>query len=291
MSNENGKKVAFIGLGIMGSRMAGNLLSNGVDLTVYNRSAEKSMKLGEMGAKIGATTAECVKDADVIFTMLSTPEVVNTTAFSDAGFANYVKPGALWIDSSTVDPSSTIKIGEQAKKNDIRFLEAPVAGTKQPAEKGELVFFVGGDKSDVEEASFYFDIMGKKTVHLGDVGKGASMKMLINLMLAQSMLAFSETVSLGKSMGLDQQLIHNVLLNTPVTAPFLQVIREKLEGQDLTANFPLKWMTKDLNLMTKAADENNLQIPSAKLTRDVFASAIEAHGDDDFSTIYHVINS
>ncbi len=290
MSNSKGKKVAFIGLGIMGSRMAGNLLSNGVDLSVYNRSANKAEELGKAGARAAHSAAECVDGADIVFTMLSTPEVVIATAFGSNGFIKNLKQDTLWVDSSTVDPSSAREIGTEAKKNNIRFVEAPVAGTKQPAEKGELVFFAGGEQVDVEEASPYFDIMGKKTAHLGEVGKGASMKMLINLMLAQSMLAFSEAVSLGKSMGLDQSLVHNVLLNTPVVAPFLQVIQGKLESKEVSANFPLKWMTKDLNLVAKVAGEHQMAIPSANLTRDIFESAIKAHGDDDFSTIYHVIN-
>lgn len=92
-------------------------------------------------------------------------------------------------------------------------------------------------------------------------------------------------------MGLDQHLVHNVLLNTPVVAPFLQVIREKLENNETSANFPLKWMTKDLNLVAKVADEKQNAIPSANLTRDIFEAALKEHGEDDFSTIYHVVNS
>lgn len=291
MSNVKDKRVAFIGLGIMGSRMAANLLSNGVNLSVYNRSMDKANDLGEKGATIAKSIGECVKGADIIFSMLSTPEVVRQVAFGQDGIASQIKEGALWVDSSTIDPGSAKSIGEEAEKHNIRYVEAPVAGTKQPAEKGELVFFAGGNKPDIEEASPYFDIMGKKTAHLGEIGKGASMKMLINLMLAQSMLAFSETINLGKSMGLDQGLMHNVLLNTPVVAPFLQVIKEKLENNDFTANFPLKWMAKDLNLVSRAAQENKSTIPSASLTREIFDAAVDAHGDDDFSTIYHVINS
>ncbi|MEL7003886.1 MAG: NAD(P)-dependent oxidoreductase [Bacteroidota bacterium] len=288
MSNTSDKKVAFIGLGIMGSRMAGNLLKEGVDLTVYNRSTDKTEPLKKAGAKVANSIKECVEDADVVFTMLSTPAVVEEVAFGDEGFVENLKDNTLWVDSSTVDPSSASNLGIKAKDHGLRYLEAPVAGTKQPAEKGELVFFVGGTDEDVKYASPFFDIMGKKTVHLGEVGRGASIKMLINLMLAQSMLAFSETVKLGQAMGLDQQLINNILLNAPVTAPFLRVIQEKLESKETSANFPLKWMAKDLGLVAKAAEENNVDMPSAKVTNEIFQAAIEAYGDDDFSTIYHI---
>ncbi|MEO1054553.1 MAG: NAD(P)-dependent oxidoreductase [Bacteroidota bacterium] len=284
-------KVGFIGLGIMGSRMAANLIKSGIDVTVYNRDRSKTEPLSDLGASVANDLQSCVQGCDIVITMLTTPEVVMEVAFREDGFITALSANTLWIDCSTLDPSSSQQIARMAAEQGVNFLDAPVAGTKQPAENGELVFFVGGKAAYVEKASPLLDIMGKKTIHLGDNGKGAAMKMLINLMLAQSMLAFSETVSLGKAMGLPVDKVHGVLLNTPVTAPFLQNIQQKIETKETSANFPLKWMQKDLQLAAKAAYEYEAPMPLANLTKELFAQAkIEGKGDEDFSSIYHMIN-
>lgn len=284
-------KLAFIGLGIMGSRMAKRLATNGYDITVYNRTQSKAEELQEYGVQVTDSPKACVSGRDVVFTMLSTPEVVEDVAFGKNGFVGHMKKNALWIDCSTVDPASSVRFAEKSSNYGIRFMDAPVAGTKQPAEKGELLFLVGGKDEDLDEVTALLELMGKKIVYGGDIGSGASLKIIVNLMLAQSMTAFSEAAGLGVALGLDRQQVHDVLLNAPVSAPFLKVVREKLENGDTSANFPLKWMHKDLNLATKMAYENNIPLPSANLTKELFAKAkSKGHGDDDFSTIYHVLS-
>lgn len=281
-------KVSFIGLGIMGSRMAQRLATHGIDITVYNRNESKADELVKHGAKVARSLQECAANADVVFTMLSTPEVVQDVAFGKGGFIQAMQKESLWIDCSTVDPASARSFGTQAEQHAIRYVDAPVAGTKQPAENGELVFLVGGKEDDFVDLIPLFEIMGKKTSYLGEVGSGASMKMLINLMLAQSMAAFSEAVHLGKQMGLDEKLVYTVLCNSPVTAPFLQVLKSKIEVGNTMPNFPLKWMYKDLHLVTKVAYETGAVMPLSTQVKEIFGRAKQkGHGDDDFSTIYH----
>ncbi|MTI86925.1 MAG: NAD(P)-dependent oxidoreductase [Balneolaceae bacterium] len=283
--------IAFIGLGIMGSRMAKRLVTNNVNITLYNRTSSKAEPFKKYGATIANSIKECVNNKQVVFTMLSTPEVVKVLAFGTEGFINFMEEDTLWVDCSTVDPASSKYFAQEAAKLGIRFMDAPVAGTKQPAEKEELVFLVGGNEENLKEITPLLDYMGKKIIHAGNVGNGSSLKMLINLMLAQSIIAFSETVSLGIAMGFDQKMIHDVLLNTPVTAPFLKAIQKKLEHKDTTTNFPLKWMHKDLNLATKTAYKKNVAMPLANLTKELFAEAkSKGLGDNDFSCIYHTLN-
>ena len=140
--------VTFIGLGIMGSRMAANLQRAGYNLTVHNRTQSKADALVEAGATWADSPAEAVRDADIVITMLPTPEIVNEVATGQKGFLDAMKAGALWVDSSTLNPAISKKFAAQAKTRGVRFLDAPVSGSKGPAEAGQLVFLVGGDDKD-----------------------------------------------------------------------------------------------------------------------------------------------
>ena len=280
-------KIAYLGLGIMGSRMAANLLKAGHDLTVWNRTAAKADALVAAGATLADSPAACVAGADVVCTMLERPAVVEEVAFGTDGFAERLTAQQVWADSSTIDPAFAKTLGRRAAQRGYRFVEAPVAGTKGPAEAGELLFLAGGSADDVAACQPLFDAMGKKTLHLGDVGQGAAMKMLINGLLAQSMLAFAEAVHLGTALGLKEATVFDVLLATPVTAPFLSAIRGKTEGDDHSVNFPLKHIRKDLHLAASAAYEAGVPMASLNAAKEVYAAAVAAGmGGEDFTAVF-----
>lgn len=277
-------KIGFIGLGIMGSRMAANLVKAGYDLTVYNRSAEKASSLLEQGATLASSPTELAKDTDIIFTMLSTPEVVKHTAEE---FLPHLKEGDWWVDCSTVNPSFSKQMNQLAKSHGIHFVDAPVAGSKAPAAQGELLFLAGGKEQDLTDIAPYFTTMGKKTLYLNEVGNGANMKMLINLMLAQSMATFAEAVSLGKGMGLDESLILNILTATPVVSPVMGLLKDRLLNLEFDVNFPLKWIHKDIMLALDTASEVKVAMPSLEKTEELFKKALDQNlGEMDFSAIY-----
>ncbi|KPC97341.1 2-hydroxy-3-oxopropionate reductase [Geobacillus sp. BCO2] len=133
-------------LGIMGSRMAENLLNSGYSLIVYNRTKEKAEPLLQKGAKWANSPKEAAEQSDVIFTMLANPQAVETMALKEHGFLPYLSAGKLWVDCSTVDPAFTRKMAAKCAERGIRFIDAPVAGSKLPAEKGELVFLSAAAK-------------------------------------------------------------------------------------------------------------------------------------------------
>ena len=137
-------QIAFLGLGIMGSRMAANLLKAGHPLTVWNRSAEKAEALRPLGAQAAASPAEAVRGADVVFTMLSTPAAVEAVALGEGGFLPAMQSGALWVDCSTVDPDFSRRMAAEAAGRGLRFMDAPVAGSKAPAEAGSCAFWLAG---------------------------------------------------------------------------------------------------------------------------------------------------
>ncbi|MFD2563078.1 NAD(P)-dependent oxidoreductase [Aquimarina rubra] len=285
------KKIGFIGLGIMGSRMAANLQNVGYPLVIYNRTKEKATNLISNGAQWADSPKEVVQNVDILVTMLSTPKIVKEVATGNQGFLSLLKDNSLWINCSTVNPSFAREMDNRAKQLGIRYLDAPVAGTKAPAENGELLFLVGGDQSSINEAAPLFNVMGKKTLHLGKVGAGSSIKMLINQLLGQSMVAFAEAMVMGEAMGLEKDTLFNVLLNTPVVAPVMSVIRSKLENSDYEANFPLKWIQKDLHLSSISAYENGVATPNLNTTKEIFAQAKQqGYGDLDFTSVYEFLN-
>ncbi len=284
-------KAGFIGMGIMGSRMAYNLQTNGHELVIHNRTKAKAEKVIGKGAVWVDSPEEVVRQSDIIITMLSDPDAVYQVALGDQGFLEGAKAGTLWADCSTVNPSFTKRMAEEASKREVRFIDAPVAGTKGPAEKGELLFFLGGDRSDIEMAQPLFDIMGRKTIHVGDHGMGVSMKMVFNLLLGESMLAFSEAMTLGRSLGLTQDILFDTLVGSPVAAPFIAGIKPKIEANNYEANFPLRLMQKDLHLASITAYEQGIALPAVNMIKELFALASQyGSADKDFSAIYPFIN-
>lgn len=283
-------EAAFIGLGIMGSRMAGNLLSGGVPLQVYNRSPEPSEKLADAGAEVASSYGGCAADADLVFTMLSTPQVVADLALGDSGFLSRMNRQAIWVDCSTVDPSFSRRCHQEASDLGVRFVDAPVAGSKPQAEGAELLFFVGGEDEDVREVHPYLEMMGKQIIHVGDPGQGSALKILVNSLLAQSLVAFSETILLGEKLGLESGFLLDLLPDLPVTAPFLRAKAEKIRTDDYSVQFPLEWMEKDLDLVTKTAAGEGQPLFLANLVKELFLAARESGlARDDFSAVHRYL--
>ncbi|MBV6645611.1 MAG: NAD(P)-dependent oxidoreductase [Cyclobacteriaceae bacterium] len=283
-------KIGFIGLGIMGSRMAMNLVEAGFEMIVYNRDQEKTKALKSKGARVSKSVGKLVSEADIFITMLSTPKVIADMANGDAGFLQSANTGKLWINTSTVNPSFAARLAKDAEASGIAYLDAPVAGTKAPAEAGELVFFVGGPENHIVRAHPLLDVMGKKTIPLGEVGSGSKMKMLVNALLAQSMRAFAETVKLGERSGLAKELLLNILPSLPVVAPFLSQVKPKLESMEFEPNFPLQWMQKDLHLAAVTAYEYDHPMPLLNVAKEIFQSANHfGLGTEDFSAVYKIL--
>lgn len=283
-------KITFIGLGIMGSRMAANLLKNGADLTVYNRSKEPVQKLVANGAKTTDSAAEAVVDADVVFSMLSNPEVVEQVFFGGQGLLNHMKAETIWVDCSTVNPSFSLRSAKLAQANAIAFLDAPVAGTLPHAANAELVFFVGGAATILEKVDHLMNFMGRKVLHIGEHGKGSSFKMLVNAILAQNMVIFSEAVLLGEKMGLSKSFLLDTLPNLAVSAPFTKSKAEMIRSGNYEVQFPLELMHKDLHLAALSAYELNQPLFLVNLAKEMFAEAKKGGmGRLDFAAIHHFL--
>ncbi len=285
-------KITFLGLGIMGSRMAANLLKSGVNLTVWNRTPAAVNTPELTRAKSMVNLQDSVRDADVVYSMLSTPEVVRECFFGEDGAMKAMKANALWVDCTTVNPSFTRTVAEEAQKMNIQFFDAPVAGSKPQAEAAQLAFFVGANDAKILPIKPHLEAMGAKVVPFGKVGLGSAYKMLVNVMLAQSMVIFSESVLLGEALGLDRNFLLDMIPSLPVIAPFTKFKKEAMRNDDYPVNFPLEWMHKDLHLATLTAYEADQPLYLANLTKEIYAGAKrDGMGRLDFSAVHRYLKS
>ena len=280
-------KIGFIGLGIMGSRMAANLQKHGYSLVVFNRTRAKAQSLLDRGGTFAKSPAKLAEQVDVLFTMLAHPDAVEQAALDPNGFLSHLKPNALWVDCSSVNPSFSKKMAAAGAARQVRFIDAPVTGSAPVAEEGKLVFWVGGDATDVEAIRPLLLCMGSKIVHLGGHGMGTSMKMVINLLLGTGMAAFAEAMALGEGLGISQKMLFDSLLSTPTVAPFLASKREKIESGKYEAEFPLRWMQKDMHLASVSAYEEGVALTITNVTKEIYRLAMRGgHETKDFSAIY-----
>jgi len=281
-------KIGFIGLGIMGSRMAANLQKCGHPLVVFNRTREKAESLVAGGASWAGSPAALPSQVDIIFTMLAHPEAVEEAALGKEGFLSRLAPSQMWIDCSTVNPSFSRKMAAEAHARSIRFVGAPVTGSKTEAALGKLVFWIGGESADLEFCRPLLQCMGNRIVHAGGQGMGASLKMVMNQLLGTVMAAFAEGLILGESLGLSRDVLFGSVLGGPAAAPFLASKRERIEkGNYDPADFPLRWLQKDLHLAAVSAYETGVAMPLTNAAKEIYRLAIrEGHGPEDFSAIY-----
>jgi 3-hydroxyisobutyrate dehydrogenase-like beta-hydroxyacid dehydrogenase len=281
-------RVGFIGLGIMGSRMAAKLQNSGHSLVVFNRSRAKAAPLMVDGAIWADSPAVLAKQVDVVFTMLAHPDAVEAAALGQHGFLSQLRPDQLWVDCSTVNPSFSKKMAASAEARGVRFLGAPVTGSKGQAAAAKLVFWVGGAATDLEICRPLLECMGAKIVHCGGQGMGASLKMVMNQLLGTAMANFAEGLVLGEALGLSRSVLFEALFGGPTAAPFLSLKRERIEGGNYEqADFPLRWLQKDLHLAAVSAFESGAAAPLTNVAKEIYRLAIrDGRGDEDFSAIY-----
>ena len=280
-------KIGFIGLGIMGSRMAANLQKHGHDLVVFNRTRAKAQPLLDNGATFAESPASLAEQVDVLFTMLAHPDAVELTALGADGFLEPLRSNALWVDCSSVNPSFSKKMAAAAAAHWIRFVDAPVTGSAPVAADAKLVFWVGADAADLETIRPLLLCMGSKIVHTGGHGMGTAMKMVINLLLGTNMAAFAEAMALGEGLGLSQKMLFDSLLGMPAVAPFLASKRGKIESGDYEAEFPLRWMQKDMHLASVSAYEAGVAMPLTNVAKEIYRLAMRGgHETEDFSAVY-----
>lgn len=285
-------KIGFIGLGIMGSRMAADLQKNDYPLVVFNRTRAKAEPLLGPCGTFSDSPAKLAEQVDVLFTMLAHPDAVEQAAMGANGFLEHLKPNSLWVDCSSVNPSFSKKMAAEAARRQVRFVDAPVTGSAVPAAEAKLIFWVGADPADLETIRPLLLCMGNKIVHTGGHGTGASMKMVVNLLLGNAMATFAEGMALGEGLGISRKVLFDSLLGTPAVAPFLASKREKIESGNYEAEFPLRWMQKDMHLASLSVYESGVAMPVTNAAKELYRLAMrEGHAIQDFSAIYDYLTT
>ncbi|MGH8931094.1 MAG: NAD(P)-dependent oxidoreductase [Egibacteraceae bacterium] len=278
--------VVVLGTGIMGAPMARNLLAAGHEVTVWNRSREKAEPLASHGASLAGSPGEACVHAEVVLTMLSNGDVVEDVMAGQGALAA-MGQGALWVQTSTVGVAATERLAGLAAKSGVEFVDAPVLGTKQPAESGELVILASGSTSLRDRCQPLFDAVGKRTLWVGEVGAGSRLKLVVNMWLLGLVGALAESVALAGALGVDVGAFLEAIDGGPVGTPYANIKGRAMASGDFDPSFPLRLAGKDLGLVREAAATAGAPSPLADVLADQIASAIQAgHSDDDMAALY-----
>lgn len=284
------KKIGFLGLGIMGRAMATNLITAGYQLTVWNRTPEVCAPLVAQGARQARTPQEVVAASEVTIAMLADPAAARDVALGPAGVVACLQPGQAYVDMSTVDPDTVRVIDAAIHQVGGRFLEAPVSGSKKPAEDGTLVILAGGDRSLFDDMQPIFDLLGKKSLFLGASGQGASLKLIVNMTMGGMMTLLGEALALGGKCGLDPSQVLDALTSGAIANPLFQLKGARIIQNEHSTHFPLKHMQKDLRLAVELGDQVGQPLHTVATANESFKRARAAgFGDDDFSAVAKVI--
>ncbi|KAF3778294.1 Glyoxylate/succinic semialdehyde reductase 1 [Nymphaea thermarum] len=312
-------EIGFLGLGIMGKAMALNLLRHGFRVTVWNRTLSRCDELVEHGASVGETPAAVIKRCKYTIAMLSDPSASHSVSprylalmpfkredalteevflmnmqvvFDKHGVLEEICQGKGYIDMSTVDGNTSSNISEAITKKGGLFLEAPVSGSKKPAEDGQLIILAAGEKALYDEIFPAFEVMGKRSFFLGQVGNGAKMKLVVNMIMGSMMSAFSEGLVLADRSGLDQQTLLDVLDLGGMANPMFKFKGPAMIQRSFTPAFPLKHQQKDMRLAVALGDEHAVSMPVAAAANEVFKRARSMGlGDNDFSAVYEAVKN
>lgn len=279
-------KIAVLGLGIMGSGMARQLLAAGFDLSVWNRSADKATALGEAGARIAATPADAASDADIVVAMLADDSVSRAIWTGEDGALAAMKPGTVAIESSTLTGDWVFELARDAAAKSIRFIEAPVTGSRDQAAQGQLRFLVGGDADALDTARPALEAMGGAIVHLGPVGSAATVKLANNYLCGVQAASLAEAIALFEKHGLDVEQAMSIITDGAPASPMVKGVGRRMLDRDYQPHFLVPLMAKDLGYAAQALSDVGITSAIAKAARQRFIDADAAgEGQRDIAAI------
>ncbi len=267
-------RVAVLGTGIMGAPMARNLAGAGHEVTAWNRSAEKAE--GIEGVTAAGSVAEAVRGAEAVITMLADADAVEAIVRD----ALPALDGALLVQTSTIGPDATARLAEQVPG----LVDAPVLGTKAPAEEGKLIVLASGPEEVRERVQPLFDAIGAKTLWLGEAGAGSRLKLVINTWLLALTEGLAEAIALAEALDVDPQTFLDAIDGGPVGAPYANIKGKLMMERDFPPSFPLELALKDARLALAAAEEQGLRLGALAAIAEQMERAVEAgHGKDDMA--------
>jgi 3-hydroxyisobutyrate dehydrogenase len=280
-------RVAVLGAGgTMGFPIARNLARAGMSVAAWNRSPDKAAALAGDGVRLADSAAAAAAGADVVLTMVSDAEAVIACMEGERGAATAMGSSAAWIQLSTVGEIGTDECIRLAADRDMLFFDAPVLGTRQPAEQGALVVLASGPASERDRAQPVFDIIGQKTIWVGEAGAGTRLKLVANSWVLSVVEAGAETIALAEGLGLRQELLFEALDGSTLDLPYLRIKAAAMASRSFDPAFRLALAAKDAGLVEEAADRRDLDLPVLRAIRERLDEGARQHGDQDISATF-----
>ncbi|MEP6961909.1 MAG: NAD(P)-dependent oxidoreductase, partial [Acidobacteriota bacterium] len=284
-------QLGFLGLGIMGYRMATHLLRAGHQVALWSHTGGKAEKLAKEGkATVCATPREVAGRADFIFLCVGNTAMVRTVCLGKDGLIETARKDAVISDCSSIAPDASIEIGKAFAAKGVHFLDSPVTGSTGGADKAALTFMVGGDPAAYERAKPYMELMGKLFFYCGAAGQGLRAKVVQNMVGAGIFQAFSEGLVLANKAGIPPELMIDILENSAAKSGLASFKAPFILNRDFTTHFSAKWMHKDVGLALQMARDLDIPVPASSVTEQMLRAAIaKGWGDDDFCSAIRVL--
>jgi 3-hydroxyisobutyrate dehydrogenase-like beta-hydroxyacid dehydrogenase len=283
-------KVAFVGLGVMGSRMARRLLDAGHGVSGYNRTRAKAEALVPVGLRVAASPRAAADGAEAVFSMLADSEALRAVALGPDGVLAGLAPGATWVEMSTASPAVVRELEAAAASRGASLIDAPVSGSPVTLDQGQLSFMVGGDPAALERVRPLLLAIGPTITHVGPLGLAVTMKIATNLGLGVQMLAFSEAVVLAEKAGIARERAVEVLLRSVAASPMLKYRGPFVLGMPAEAIFNVPMMQKDLGLALELGRAMSVPLPSTALVHEMLSAARgQGLGHYDFAVVFDVL--
>ena len=254
-------KVAFLGIGTMGHALATSAMRAGIPTVVWNREPETTKDLAGLGADVAETAAEAAQRAEIVVTMVTDADAVMSVA-RDQGMLAALAPGAIWVQMSTIGVAGIERVAAMVEdeRPDVTLLDAPVSGSKEPAERGQLLIFASGPEEARSRVTPLFDALGQRTIWVGPVGSGSRMKLVNNTWLAFTSEAVASAVALARRLGLETEQVVDALGTGPLMSPWQAAKLQRIADGDFSTQFALSLALKDVRLALQAAGEDRFAV-------------------------------
>jgi 3-hydroxyisobutyrate dehydrogenase len=276
--------VAVLGAGgTMGQPMARHIAHAGISVRAWNRSTDKASPLGEEGATVCESPEQAADGADVLLTMLADTDAVLDSA---SGALERLEADAIWLQMSTLGEAGTEKCAELARERGVAFIDAPVLGTKQPAEDGKLVVLASGPRDLEERVRPIFDAVGQKTMWVGEAGTGTKLKVVCNSWVLAVTEATAELIALAQALEIDPSLVFDAVEGGALDLPYLRMKGKAILEGNFEPMFRLKLAAKDAGLVEDSARSHGVKVPLFSVIREQMSRAAEEHGDEDMAATY-----
>ena len=287
MPEQQTERIGFLGLGIMGSRMAANLVRAGFQTAVWTHTPGKAESWArEHSASAHATPAQVAEQSDILISMVVDGEQVSSILLGPDGVVEAARPGLLCVDMSTIAPPDTRRIGAALAERGVRMLDAPVTGSSPRAEAGSLTIMAGGAREDFERALPALEAMGEVIAHVGELGQGEMLKLINNAIAAANAAAVAEALVLADASGIDIDDLIRVASSGSGASAQLSLKGAVMHAHDYTPLFKTAHMLKDVRLCLQEAEDAGAPFPSAAHARDLLAATMaRGYGDQDYSAI------